>query len=318
MKRTQMAIVVHTEEEFDWQAGFNSNNTQVNHAEALEAMAIEMLELGYCISFAVDYAFISDPKASNMLRRLMQNYPDKIEIGAHLHPWVNPPFDEQTKGSEIPEYLSYPGNLPYELEHEKLRLLTNKIEQTLALRPRLYLAGRYGVGENTYKILTDLGYRVDVSITPFTDYRHQSGPDFSSFDNQTIAREGITCIPHSAGYVSYSKQLTDWLNQSVDHLPRLNNSLWGKILLRLAGVKRVRLSPEGFTAKDMLKLSQSLTRIGLTQQIYSFHSSSSLSGGSPYSATVEKADYLKNNNLQLLRQLKTQCEPSLLGSIVDE
>ena len=48
---------------------------------------------------------------------------------------------------------SYPGNLPRDLEAEKLRLLTEKITRSFGTRPVTYLAGRYGFGPNTGEIL---------------------------------------------------------------------------------------------------------------------------------------------------------------------
>ena len=48
-----------------------------------------------------------------------------VKIGAHLHPWVNPPFVES-----VSNYNSYPGNLPGALERAKLHKLTSRIEQS--------------------------------------------------------------------------------------------------------------------------------------------------------------------------------------------
>src|SRR3546814_2922527 len=65
---------------------------------------------------------------------------------------------------------SYPGNLPPELEHAKLAALTEAIAGAFGARPVVYKAGRYGVGPATAGILEALGYRIDVSVVPFTDF----------------------------------------------------------------------------------------------------------------------------------------------------
>ena len=63
----------------------------------------------------------------------------QCEIGAQLHPWVNPPFVEV-----ISNRNSYPGNLPMVVEYDKLLALTDMLEEAFGSRPRIYRAGRYG------------------------------------------------------------------------------------------------------------------------------------------------------------------------------
>src|SRR3546814_5249321 len=101
-----------------------------------------------------------------MLRRFQDD--GECTIGTHLHPWVNPPFEEAVTGPN-----SFAGNLPPALERAKLGVLTDTIEAAFGRRPTVYRAGRYGVGPNTAAILRDLGYRVDVSVRALFDYRSE-------------------------------------------------------------------------------------------------------------------------------------------------
>ncbi len=317
MQHAKFSIVIHTEEEFDWSGGFNRNNNQMTHGKELTKMCQRMLDLGCCITFAMDWPFINSQEGKELVQYMRDNYSDQVEFATHLHPWVNPPFDEpQSQVGNIDEVLSYPGNLPFDIERAKLALLTDKIESVSGTRPTTYLAGRYGVGENTYKILSELGYKVDVSISPFADFSHQYGPNFSTFDNQTVIKEGITCIPHSSGYISYINALSDWLNKDASNLHKLNNNIVGKIIFRLLGVERVRLSPEGFNSKQMIKLTNSLIRIGIKRLIYSFHSSSSKVGGSPYSH-IEKYQTLLTNNFDTLLKLRRLAETKKVDGLND-
>ena len=48
----------------------------------------------------------------------------RAEIGIQLHPWVNPPFEE-----EVTPRNSFAGNLPRALEHAKFRNLREAIER---------------------------------------------------------------------------------------------------------------------------------------------------------------------------------------------
>lgn len=314
MKKVKLSIVIHTEEEFDWSGGFNRNNNAVTHGKELTNMCVEMLNLGCCITFAMDWAFVTSEQGQVLIRFMQDNYSDQVEFATHLHPWVNPPFDEQHSDVDnIEERLSYPGNLPADIEKAKLAALTDKIAELTGIRPTTYLAGRYGVGDNSYKILNELGYKVDLSLSPFADFRHQDGPDFSCFNNKSFVKDGIQCIPHSTGYVSHIGAVSDWLNKDASNLSKLNNNIFGKAVLKLLGVDRVRLSPEGFTPEQMQKLAASLTRIEVEHLIYSFHSSTSMLGGSPYSSSEEERDLLIKDNHAILAHFSK----TLRFSIVD-
>jgi hypothetical protein len=313
MNQVKLSVVIHTEEEFDWSGGFSAKNNQVTHAKELFAMCEDMLAIGCKITLALDYAFVDSEQGQWFIDSMLEKHRTSIEFAAHLHPWVIPPLMGDTE-QFIEERDSYPGNLSEALEFQKLSALTHKIEALTEVRPRAYLAGRYGVGPNTYQILERLGYNTDVSITPFTNYEHQQGPDFSNYNNTAIKKGLISCIPHSTGYISYLSSVSDWLNREVNRLPTLNKHILGKILLKLLGVKKVRFSPEGFSAPEMRKLSASLKRIGIDHLIYSFHSSSAMLNGSPYScnSTVHKT-FLKHNLLALQHEKDQSVCFSFLG-----
>ncbi|NVK54890.1 MAG: hypothetical protein HWE26_04695 [Alteromonadaceae bacterium] len=298
---TRLSVVIHTEEEFDWNAGFFASNNGVQHGEELIEFCEELIALGAKIVFAMDYAFVTAEQGQAVIKHFKTHHANDVEFATHLHPWVNPPFAEQ---DEAHEKDSYPGNLPAETEQAKLTVLTEAIENLVGYRPATYLAGRYGVGDNTYKILKALGYTVDLSITPFTDYRHQEGPDFSNYNNEEVTIEGIRCIPHSTGFVSYMSPFTDYLNKKAGNLERLNNNLIGKVLLKLLGVRKVRLSAEGYNSKDMLALTSSLIRLGCSHLLYSFHSPTVKMGVTPYTQNQLALGKFKNQTYQYLTQSK--------------
>src|SRR3546814_405933 len=107
-------------------------------------------------TYVVDYPVATTPAAVAVLKSFFDQ--GACRIGTHLHPWVNPPFQEVVNATN-----SYPGNLPPELEHAKLAALTEAIAGAFGARPVVYKAGRYGVGPATAGILEALGYRIDVS-----------------------------------------------------------------------------------------------------------------------------------------------------------
>ena len=89
----------------------------------------------------------------------------RAEVGVQLHPWVSPPHRE-----EVNQLNSFAGNLPEDLERAKFMRLRDAIAENFGAPPRIYRAGRYGVGPNTAAILTDGGIAIDTSVRSYFDY----------------------------------------------------------------------------------------------------------------------------------------------------
>ena len=72
------------------------------------------------------------------------------------------------------------------------------------LTPRIYKAGRYGLGPKTFRTLTELGYQIDISAVPGADLRTHHGPDFRQVAPQPywIGPAGrLLELPLTRGYV---------------------------------------------------------------------------------------------------------------------
>lgn len=98
-------------------------------------------------------------------------------IGTHLHSeYIGPNVTIQDPAgvvsSEFPCYAH-----STDIEYEKIKNLTNLIENRLGYRPVWYRAARYGADIDTIRILKELGYRYDSSVTPGIDWSGIGGPD---------------------------------------------------------------------------------------------------------------------------------------------
>src|SRR6202047_2505337 len=151
-----IVVVVDTEAEFDWvrqqprQAmGVSSVKAQLQMQRIFERYEVRP-------TYVLDYPVSSTPEAYEIIRDFHRS--GACEIGAHLQPWHNSPFVEPKTDEN-----SYPGNLPCELEREKLAQLSRVIHENVGVRPRIYKAGRYGVGRSTARILAELGYEIAPS-----------------------------------------------------------------------------------------------------------------------------------------------------------
>src|SRR5882762_7723697 len=169
-----LSVVIDTEEEFDWSAPFDAAATATENIKC-QPLAQEIMDRhGVIPTYVVDYPVANTPSAYLVLRAIADS--GRCEIGAHLHPWVNPPHE-----GPVDEFHSYPGNLSERLEREKLGCLSARIEESFGRRPRIYKAGRYGLGPASFQSIASLGFEIDTSILPRTDLSGSGGPDFTSF-----------------------------------------------------------------------------------------------------------------------------------------
>src|SRR5581483_6196545 len=203
----------------------------------------------------------------------------KCEIGAHLHPWVNPPFE-----AEVSSRNSSPGNLPPALERAKLARLTETIEANFGRRPTVYRAGRYGIGPASGAILEELGYEVDTSVVPFTDFRHDEGPDFTRFDGDPLwlgPNRRVLELPLSVGWCGALRALGPKLQPSLLSPAGIRWHLPG-LLARTRLLERIRLTPEGATLAELKRLADTLIAAGKRLFVFSYHSPSLVAGNTPY------------------------------------
>ncbi|HWK37077.1 MAG TPA: WalW protein, partial [Sphingomonas sp.] len=146
----RFTIFVDTEEEFDWSAPLRRESRSVAAMAALPTGAARFAEAGAALALLIDYPVATDPAAIDHLHRALDYR--RHAVGTQLHAWVNPPYDEPLTRAN-----SYAGNLPPALEAAKLQALTVAITQAFG-QPRLYRAGRYGIGPATLRLLADYGY----------------------------------------------------------------------------------------------------------------------------------------------------------------
>lgn len=276
----KLTVVIHAEEEFDWDGGFHRANTKVSHGSELIHLMDDLLALDANIVLAMDYPFVMSQDGEKVIAFCNQYVPNRVEYATHLHPWVNPPFDYDPVS--ITDHDSFPGNLAKECETQKLRVLTNAITEKTGIRPITYLAGRYGIGANTADILKELGYKIDLSISAYSNFSHVDGPNFAHYSNQIHAKQGLTYIPHTCAMVSFCRAMDDYLNKHPTNIAKAQQYNGYHLLSRLFRIHKYRLSPEGFSLAEMQRLTESQLRIGQKEFILSFHSPSAKLGGTPY------------------------------------
>jgi hypothetical protein len=276
-----LAVIVDTEEEFPWDRPLARAQRAVTNVSAQARAQTIFADHGIVPTYVVDDPVARDPEAAAFLRGLRER--GACEIGAHCHPWVNPPHAEPVTPAN-----SYPGNLPRDLERRKLAALTATVADAVGARPRVYKAGRYGLGPNTPAILRDLGYAVDASVVPYTSFAADGGPDFRGCAPYPTALAGapeILELPLTVGFTGALRRGGTATYQRLRAPLPARLRLPG-ILARARMFERIRLSPEGARYADHRRLTRCLLADGLRVFTYTYHSPSLAPGNTPYVRTT--------------------------------
>lgn len=266
-------VFVDTEEEFDWSAPRRRDAVATTALRALPAAHRRLAGFGIPPVYLVDHPVAVSPHARDLLGPLADA--GECEIGAQLHPWVNPPFDEP-----LTEANSFVGNLSETLEAAKLAVLTEAIERNFGRRPTIYRAGRYGVGRNSARLLESAGYRLDVSVRALFDYSPDGGPDFSRHGTGPYwsGPGGLLLeLPLTAVLTGRARMIGSRAFAATARVPRLR-----ALLARARLMQRIALTPEGTPLSDALEAVRVLADDGASLLSLSFHSPSVESGHTPY------------------------------------
>jgi hypothetical protein len=287
LPRPRLVTTVDAEESFDWTQPFSRDFRDLK-AIAQQALAQKIFDrYGVIPIYLATYPVATHADGYQPLLELFQS--GKCEVGAQLHPWVNPPFEEALNTEN-----SFAGNLPAPLEFDKLSILTDAIEDRFGRRPTVYRAGRYGIGLNTYNALRQLGYRIDTSIVPEQSYKLEGGPTFFGMPawpywatpDQTLLELPLTCA-----FVGMVARLNLTLARRLYENDQQNRLARGA-LARARLLQRIRLTPEGIRLGEAKTLVRALRRQGLSLFVLSYHSSSLQIGNTPYVRTTHQRDQL--------------------------
>jgi hypothetical protein len=275
--RPKLFVIVDTEEEFDWSAPFSRENVSVTAIAETARLQRTLKPHGLKPTYVVDYPVAATTASAQVLAAFAHD--GQCRIGAHLHPWVTPPFDEP-----LTPAMSFGNNLGLDIERAKISRLTEAIVENMGVRPRCYKAGRYGFGQSTAVILESLGYDIDASVIPHMDFSNEAGPDFSGFDPRPATfggKRSLLELPCTVGFVGAARKMGESLHRAA-------SASWLQpvravgILARTGTLNKVMLSPEGNSLDEMKALTRSLHADGLRSFALTFHSPSLKPGCTRY------------------------------------
>jgi hypothetical protein len=273
--RTVVTLIVDAEEDFNWSRPVEGTAYSTACMHAIGPLQEIMGSYRLPPTYLLTYPVLEDADAVRLLRRYLDR--GACQLGVQMHPWVNPPF-----GTGADRRLSFPLNLPGTIEEAKIVRLAERFTAAFGFPPRVFKAGRYGIGPGTVAVLERLGFTVDTSVAPRTDFGAEGGPDFSAFGTAPFwfgtSRRMLE--------VPVCREVVGWLGAAA---PAVYHPVAGpaaaaarRLLAWARGAERITLSPEGNDAAAMGRLIRALRAGGQRLLALSFHSSSLAVGHNPY------------------------------------
>lgn len=273
-------VLIDAEEDFDWQRPVQGVAHDVGCMRQLSDLQTILAAYGAVPAYLLTYPVLRDPAIVAALRgRLARG---QCQVGIQLHTWVTPPFGE---AAEVRN--SFGTNLSAAREEQKLLALMRAFADAFGEQPKIFRAGRYGLGRNTPALLEKHGFLIDTSLAPRTSFGDEDGPDFSAdeFGAFWFGRERTLLeLPLCRSIVGWggpaAARAYRWLAATRPPRHPLTGLLaWSRC------AERITLSPEGNDADAAGRLVAALLGRGQRVLALSLHSSSLSVGHNPYVRT---------------------------------
>lgn len=280
-----LTITIDTEED-NW-GEYDRSSYTVENIARIPRLQDVFIRRGIRPTYLISYPVATDPTAIDILGNYRKS--GLCEIGTHPHPWNTPPLHETRT-----TFNSYISNLSPGLQYRKIRTLHEAILKNFDVAPKSYRSGRWGFNEEVARNLIRLGYSVDTSISPASDWSEYEGIDYSgsSLDPFVYRMEDLAAerggslleVPATIGFVQTSRRIANSAYWTIKRkLPAGNKIL--AALSRLRVLNHVCISPETHDASHMIRLTAALMKRGTKVINMFFHSPSLLEGCSPFVRT---------------------------------
>ena len=239
---------------------------------------------------------------------------DTAEIGMHLHAWNSPPVEPLTSN----DWQSHPYLIQFSEPQmrQKIRTITDRLEDTFQVKIRSHRAGRWAFNESYARLLVEHGYQVDCSVSPHICWSHEHPdlpctvdyrgfPDRAYFvDLDDISQESDRSLLLEIPVTILQKQPTkvaDAFRKTVGWNAfgqRVSNRLFPTVSW---------LRPNGRNGSEMLSTLESAIEQGSDFVEFMLHSSEFMPGGSPRFRTDASIENLFEDIEQLFAAAANSC-----------
>lgn len=237
------------------------------------------------------------------------------EVGMHLHAWNTPPLEPLTE-DDI-KYAPYLIEYPERLLRDKVRLMTELLEQRFGVKMTSHRAGRWAFNGIYARCLLELGYEVDCSVVPGVSFREHpgdpkqhGGTDYTGFPREPYYLDLADISRKAAGgLLEAPMTVMDLQPGWAAGVDRLLGGVPRKAWRRFYPV-RCWLRPRGGNAREMIRVVQYARAAGLPHVEFMLHSSEFMPGGSPTFPTEASVERLYED----LETLFTETKAFVSGS----
>jgi hypothetical protein len=275
--RPLCCVLIDAEEDFDWQRPVHGTDYDLGCMRHLSDLQSILGAYGAAPTYLLTYPVLQDAAIVAALRgRLARG---QCAVGIQLHTWVTPPFGETAEVRN-----SFGANLSAAHEEQKLLALMALFRDRFGEDPRVFRAGRYGLGQNTPALLEKHGFRIDTSLAPCTSFGDEEGPDFSTDDFAAFwfgHSRPLLELPLCRSIVGWGGQAAARAYRWLAAMQPQRHILPG-LLAWSRCAERITLSPEGNDSDAVGRLVASLLGRGQKVLALSLHSSSLSIGQNPY------------------------------------
>jgi hypothetical protein len=259
-------ITIDTESDNQWQLDKKSTTQNAKYLYRFQNLCDKY---GFKPVYLTDYPMANDRTFIEFAKECLDR--GTCEIGSHPHAWDTPPFVELDKNYVNRPYLiEYPEKIIY----EKIYNLTNTLVNNFGGKIISHRAGRWAMNEKYFRILGELGYKVDCSITPGINWKKHRGYKAGGSDySRSISKAHI--INDEYGILEVPMTI-----KKIRMIPC--NELNIKRIFRLVTGKKVWMRPSINSNEEILRLIE-LVKDDSSEYIeFMMHSSEFMPGGSPY------------------------------------
>jgi len=283
----QFILTIDTEADNQWNHGVPISTDNIRYIPRFQSL---------CDQYRIKptYLVTSEICGDRFAQDIFNDYKmsGRAEIGAHLHSWTTPPFEDIEGLRYNDPNHPFANELPESLLDKKIEYITALFKDSFKVPPTSFRSGRFGFNNTCAKLLAKHGYLVDSSVTPYVNWsrhkglpRGEGGPNFigftnieyfMNFDKGKLLEVPVTILP------------TKWPLTTNESLTKLYCS-WKetyakKIVRRLFFTQQpLWLRPYMGTTIEMIEdLISEANRRSLHFITMMFHSSELMPGCSPY------------------------------------
>ncbi len=308
-------LTIDTEADNQWNHGIPLSTENIRHVPRFQ----ELCE-NYHVkpTYLVTSEICGDEFANSIFRQYLEKA--TAEIGAHLHVWTTPPFEDAEGLRFNDRHHAFATELAEPFLAKKIANLTHQIENAFGVRPTSFRSGRFGFNETCARLLVDNGYLVDSSVTPYVNWfahkglpNGKGGPNFIGFP---VHHYSINTSGGKLFEVPVTILPTKWPFSTNERLMRRFCSWEESLVKRIArklyiGGQPLWLSPGRLKTADSFKeVVSRATHVSLQFITMMFHSSELMAGCSPFRRDhheIESLYSLLEVFFEFLEKMKVPC-----------